>query len=207
MSKQMWLTPRIAYIALGLLLILSSSILVSRGKRLQDSDNPKDKIVELSSPSDAPVSVIGLKVSGKSREAGTKFDDDENWLSRLSLRISNKTNKTIVGIQMDLFFPETRATGNMMAFPFWFGSDPMVNPQAVSERKQLDIADAVDVPFTESSYSALKRFVERRHAMRDIHQVRLQINTIYFEDGSIWSYGAWVERDPSNPRRLIPIDR
>ncbi|MEO7969893.1 MAG: hypothetical protein ABI698_01235 [bacterium] len=207
MSQQTSLTPRVAYITIGLVLILCSSILVSSGKRLQDSDNPRDKIVELSSPSDAPVSVIGLKVSGKQREAGTKFDDDENWLSRLSLRISNKTNKPIVGIQMDLFFPETKATGNMMAFPFWFGSDPLVNPQAVTERKRLDIADAVDVPFTESSYLALKRFVERRHPMRDIHQVRLQINTIYFEDGSIWSYGSWVQRDRSNPRRLIPIDR
>jgi hypothetical protein len=207
MSRQISLRRRIVPIILGLVLSLASSILVSSGKLQQNSERPKDKTVEVLSPSDAHVSVIGLKVSGKSREVGTRFDDDEDWLGRLSLRIRNNTNKAIVGIQMDLFFPETKATGNMMAFPFWFGSDPMVNSQEATEPKRLDIANAVDVPFTESSYVGLKRFIERRHTIRDIHQVRLQIDTIYFEDGSIWSYGSWVRRDQSDPRRLIPIDR
>lgn len=195
-------TQNLAVIGFSLAIVCTIA-LSAKDRFSQQTGQVKNKVVEALYPPDAPVQVEELTVSGKFIKLGDKFEADESWLSHLSLKIKNKASKTVVRIKMDLFFPETKASGNMMAFPISFGQDPLAGSGSPT---RLTAGDATDISLSENEYARLKNFIERRHSVGSIHKVTLQINTIYFEDGTIWSYGSWVRRDPTNPSRLIPVE-
>lgn len=182
--------------------MVCTAALESISGRSQQTGSLKKKVVEALYPSDAPVQVDDLRVSGKSIKLGEKFDSDEEWLKHLSLKIKNKSNKSVVAVQIDLFFPETKASGNMMTFPLWVGQDPLSGSGSAA---RLTPDDSTDLSISSKEYAKLKNFIERRHSLSSIQRIIFQMNSIYFEDGTIWSYGSWVRRDPLNPSKLIPI--
>jgi hypothetical protein len=172
---------------------------------VQDTSRIKEKVIQKLYLEDSPVVVVDLKVSGKSHKLGDKFDDDENWLNHFSLRLKNVSPKPIIFIELYLDFPETKATGNVMAFPIRFG----INPRArvpFGEAKRLAPQETVDIALSQVDYSKLKTFLEQRHPIASINKASIRITEVYFADGAIWSNGSWVRPDPNNLNRLIPVD-
>jgi hypothetical protein len=195
-------TQKLTVIGSSLVMVCAMA-LSGTGRFSKEPGQAKEKVIEAPRPPDAPVQIDELKVSGKSIKVADKFEADESWLSHLSLKLKNKSSKTVVGIQMDLFFPETKATGNMMAFPLKFGQEPLAGS---GSPPRLTSGDTTEIALSQNEYAKLKNFIERRHSIGSINKVTVQVNTIYFEDGTIWSYGSWVRRDSANPLRLIPVE-
>jgi hypothetical protein len=202
MAKKHFATRRLTIIGSGLCIacLVGLSTIVGFGGKQTEK-----KIVDDLYPPDTPVVVAAVKVSGRSIKLGEGFDDDDDWLSHLSLKLKNVSDKTVVFVALDFDFPETKATGNVMAFPLQWGRNPRARVP-FGESKRMRPQESSDLALSQDEYQRLERFLVQRHSIGSIHRANIRITTIYFEDGSIWSNGSWVHPDPNNPNRLIPID-
>jgi hypothetical protein len=172
---------------------------------VQKKPNPKERVVEKLYAEDSPVVVADVTVSGKTHKLGERFDRDGDWLIDLSLNLKNVSEKPITFVGLDLDFPETKATGNIMAFPIRFGRNPRARGVG-GEPKRLAPDETVSVALSPSDNSDLKTFLEQRHSIASIHKAVVRITEVHFEDGAIWINGSWVRPDPNNLNRLIPVD-
>jgi len=171
----------------------------------QKTSGIKERVIEKLYLDDSPVVVADLKVSGKIVKFGDKFDEDKDWLRHLSIKVKNNFSKPITFVQLDLDFPETKATGNIMAFPIWFGRNPRARV-LFGEPKTLVPQETADIALSEDDYIKLTTFLEQRHPIESISKVSIRITEVVFEDGLIWLNGSWVRPDPSNPNKFIPAD-
>jgi hypothetical protein len=202
-TRKMWFST--FSLTLVCALVLGAGLSTLGGHLIQGASRAQDKVVEALYPPDTPVEVVNIKVMEKLLKLGDKFDGDEEWLHHLSLKLKNVSGKYIVFVGMYLDFPETKATGNVMAFPLSYGRNPRASV-SLSEPKRLAPGEITDVAFSEQDYTKLKSFVEQRHSMGSIHKAKLRITDIYFEDGTIWNNGSLMRPDPNNPHRLIPVN-
>lgn len=199
------LSRYIGVFAITLISIFVLVLLPNRGAvGIQREANANEKVIERQFFEEGSPVAIELTLGGKSLKFGEKFSDDEDWLSHLCIRLKNLHSTSLVFARLYLSFPETRATGNVMAFPLSFGRNPRA-PIDLGEPKRLAPEKTAEIRLSQEEYSHLKGFLERRHAMASITHSGLQIEEIQFVDGSIWINGSWMHQDPNNPNRLIPI--
>lgn len=194
------------FITLFAIALISVSVLVvslSRSVTSQEKTNTREKVIEkLFFEEGSPVSVE-LTFAGDSVKFGDKFTGSEDWLRHICISLENHYPKPIIFAELSFDFPQTQATGNIMAFPISFGRNPRARISS-AESKRLEPEGSAEIRLSEDDYSHLKMFLERRHPIASLTQARLRIDIIHFEDGAIWSDG-WMRPDPNIPNRLIPI--
>ncbi|HYG10614.1 MAG TPA: hypothetical protein VD835_11740 [Pyrinomonadaceae bacterium] len=151
-----------------------------------------------------PVRIIGLHMGGKEVKFAEKFTGDDNWLKGAKFRLKNITGKKIVFIELDVNFPETRATGAEMSYRINLGQIPNLNhpatPLSVSSGEELE-AD-----INEKRYAALTKLIQERHSLSDITKAHIQVGFVVFDDATAWSAGVFYRQDPYNPKRWVPIN-
>lgn len=145
-----------------------------------------------------------VKVGQNSRKFDESFDEDEDWLKRLSFNLENISGKPIVFLTVNVNFPETRSTGPMMSFPINFGQ----RPGSIHRQQKpllLKRKEVLEVQLSES-YENIVKFISERQPIGTIGKVELEIFFIVFEDGIAWNAGSFMKQDPDNPNRYTPIE-
>jgi len=60
--------------------------------------------------------VTEARIGDTKIEFGKSFRREKNWLKDLTVSFRNKMNKTIVSFNVEILFPETRASGRVIAY-------------------------------------------------------------------------------------------
>lgn len=143
-----------------------------------------------------------LKVRGSARKFGEAFGESGDWLEQISFKVGSVTNKKIVYMSINMFFPETRATGNIMVYPLTFGQLPgaKVNVNAPWELAPKGTEDVS----LEGKYPAISRFIGHRQDIALLGQIKLEVNFLVFDDGTGWMLGTFMVQDPNKPSLWVP---
>ncbi len=168
------------------------------------SSQKKERKIEKAFSSTPQVQISTVKSGKTVRKMGEKFEDDEDWLKKLSFQIQNTSSKSIIYLSLNLNFPETKSSGSMMSYPLNFGQRPNARFKTNNAPLLLKPGDTLQISVDES-YDELIRFVEERHARTNLHEVQIEIGFIIFEDNTAWSAGMFYKPDPENPGRYINI--
>jgi hypothetical protein len=164
----------------------------------QDNGIAHGKVIEKENFPNTPFEVIDLKATNKLVKFGEKFDDDENWLKKINFKLKNNSDKPIVYVLVYLHFPETEATGMGMTFQLQYGQRP--GAKTVTGKPILLIKGEVSgITLSDSDYGELKRFIESRQSLGSISKVVINIPTVYFADGTVWSGGVLYRPDATAP--------
>lgn len=137
-----------------------------------------------------------------------RFSADSDWLKGLKVRIKNNSGKDISYISLDLEFPETLATGNVMIFSFSYGPQPIRKAEqyeTIKGQKPVPAGGNVEMVLDDSMFGQLKKFLESRQALDSLARVKIRISMIYFTDDTAWGTGSFLTRDPNDPRRWNPV--
>ncbi|HEX8565775.1 MAG TPA: hypothetical protein VF648_08895 [Pyrinomonadaceae bacterium] len=170
----------------------------------QENSQEQEKIVKLAYSHKPIIKISELKVSGKARKFDESFSEDGDWLRDFSFKLENKSGKRIVYLQVNVNFPETRATGNMMSFPIVFGQFPDIDNQSKHPPLLLNQDNALEVSLNKE-YDKLAKFINARSPIEFMRKVELEIGFVVFDDKTAWS-GSYLRQDPNNPRRYIGIE-
>lgn len=170
----------------------------------KESSN-SDKIIEQAFTINPQVKVLQIKDGDKTLKFNESFEGDEIWLKNLSFQLENISKKPITVLQININFPETKASGNLMSYPIVIGRMPVPDlpvkkaPLLLKEKETLEIS-------TKEDYDRIVKFIERRQPFSTITKVQFEIGFIVFEDNTSWAAGQFSRQDPNNPRRWIPIE-
>ena len=147
-----------------------------------------------------------LRIGSEPREFGEEFDETDDWTRRLSFEIDSIAAKPITFVQINLKFPDTLSTGNIMVYTLGVGNRPGASQVASENPLYLKPGDKMKIDVA-NDYSQLEKFIRVRHSMKDIRKVELEVGFIGFEDGTAWAAGDFLRPDPNNPRRYINVGR
>lgn len=152
-----------------------------------------------------PIEVLNVKNKQTSWQLGETFVQKSDWLKDFSIVFKNNSAKSISYLKIDLDFPETKTTGNIMAYPLSYGSNSAIS---VKNEKDTPIksGENVELILTETNFEALKKFIETRHPLDSLTKMDIRIVFILFDDGTAWSSGSFMRPDPNNPKKFIPIE-
>jgi hypothetical protein len=153
---------------------------------------------------------ITVEYRGQPVKVNEVFDGDADWLKNLTLKLKNRSAKTITYVVLNLVFPETAANldGRVGMHQIFRGIDPdrkLLGPElrlAPGEstlirldREHRDIWSLVEV--------GAKLRIE------DISRMIVDLHTVLFDDGTLFSAGSMYRRnpDPNDPHKWIAIDK
>jgi hypothetical protein len=148
-----------------------------------------------------PIENLGITRGGQLAKLSEEFDNGDDWLKGVSIRVRNKSDRTIVYLQTGLAFFETQPSGSMMLFDaLRYGRRPWVADDANKSALQLKPGAAIDLPITDQTYNSLKNFLARENwNISDLHRATLRLTMVIFDDGTAWSLGSFRCPDPNRP--------
>jgi hypothetical protein len=162
----------------------------------------KERVVKKAFTRIEVVEFSEIKVSQKDVEPGKGFEEDDEWLNKVFVKVRNISKKPIVFLEVGFDFPETKATGSEMSYRVAFGQKPRSRfPQNHDPISMLP-GDSLEIPL-DKDYTKLKSFVERRHRITDIHQLELSVVFVIFADKTGWAAGNFYRQDPNDPDHFI----
>ena len=162
------------------------------------------KTVTVARTANSQLEFSDLKVGLQNRNSGEGFDSDPEWVKDLSFNLKNSSDKSIVYLKVNINFPETRSTGNLMSYGINFGARPGLQskfntPLSLKPGETLEIA-------LDKEKEKLYKFLSGRQPIESIKKVELEIGYIIFEDKTAWTAGTFLRQDPANPSRYNPVD-
>lgn len=170
--------------------------------------NPQNrkKVEKVLGPPNEPLEVSEPKLQGTPIALGRRFDStDVDWIKNLTFKIKNRSNKPITFIHLDVIFPETRATGPVLVHQLFLGqredmTSTLVNnlPFELMPGKQEHVS-------LEPAYARIKRLIEHKSKVENIHDVEIEVYEVMFADGTLWSGGIVWKRNPdiSSPHKWV----
>jgi len=163
-------------------------------------------VVKHFAPRHEPIEVTGLKIKGRAVKLGEVVKDEPDWLRHLVLEVKNRSDKPIALLQIDLDFPETRATGSVMMHQLFIGWDPDFRSTSGNQPLGLKPGESVHIPLG-PEYAGIKRLIElRQPSVENINHVVVRLGEVRFEDGTRYSGGRVFKRggDENGRPKWIP---
>jgi hypothetical protein len=151
------------------------------------------------------IKITEAHIGGRPQKFNEEFKDDSDWLQRTAIKLENVSGKPIVFLQILVWFPETDQTGSMMAYPVTLGQRRGLKRIPISNRFVFMPAETLNLSIG-SHFGAMSRYLAERQSIESLNRVRLEVNSIEFEDGIIWSAGTFYRPDPKNPSRYIEVE-
>ena len=175
----------------------------ARGPRPQKAGK---SVLKHFAPKHEPIEVTELKIKDKAFKLGEVIKDDPNWLEYLAFEVKNKSDKPITLLQINLDFPETKATGSIMMHQLFIGRDPDFRSTHNNQPLSLKPNESVTV-YVGPEYADIKRLIElRQPPVENISEIVIRLGEVRFEDGTRYSGGRVFKRNPdeNNPREWVP---
>jgi hypothetical protein len=209
MKKPTITFSRLNYVTCALFLIflaLGVNAWSSANKSSAEQENTEHKVIKHLSYPNQPVDISKIKVKGKAIKLNEKIGENgDDWLNDLSIEATNISDKTITYIEMNLDFPETKTSGNMMTFPLKYGQNPRA-AIVTGQPESLPPNQTTTFNLSGQILTSLKDFIGRRHSLSNLKKVTIHLNQVSFEDGTIWTGGSFFRVDPNNPKRYIRLE-
>jgi hypothetical protein len=154
-----------------------------------------------------PIELADIRTQRQTVRAGEAFEEGEEWLKHLGFKLTNKWDKAITYIVLNVDFPETEKTGSMMMYSLYLGQQPDVAATLTNPPLRLEPTESLEVSLA-PEYEQLKKFIESRQApLGDISEISIWLDQVMFEDGTIYAGGSIFQRnpDPDSPRKWVPL--
>ena len=170
----------------------------------QTKNKDEKKVTKRFAPNE-PIEIVNLGNSQKSFRLDEKIKQDKDWLKDFTIEVKNKSDKAISYMRIELDFPETASSGNIIAFPISYGVRPSLRVRD-EKTEMVESGKNIKLTLNEKQFGTLKSFIEKRQSLDNISEISIRIVFVLFDDGTGWSAGTFVRPDPTNPKRFIPID-
>jgi hypothetical protein len=161
-----------------------------------------------------PIQAMGFRVSGRLVKPGTDFQaDDEEWLKTSSVIVRNDSSRKIMGIWINLFFPEVGNDSGMV------GDQVQIGNRASSEQNtkqgtrlhdndypsfSLLPGKTYEIPLG-TNYEGASALRSRISAGAIPTRCVVRFAAVYFTDGSKWAPGYFARPDLDHPGKFVVI--
>lgn len=149
-----------------------------------------------------PIEIKRINVKGKRVELQRGFLGDENWLEGFAFEITNTSSQAIRYVDAALVFPQDDrglpqrpATEVLRYGTFPRASEPLLD----SQQNEAVLAPGQSTVLTVKDYPGMLQLLEWAGHPKNITSVTIRLGRVLFADGTMFSSGEILRRDPKNP--------
>jgi hypothetical protein len=199
---------RVAIVLLLTAVVLLPGASFSPGAAIQEQDRVVNKLRRIP----LPVKIKVVKTKKGDVGLGQKFPGDDDWFKQLSISIENISGKTIIYIGGGFLFPNQALQPGEQASPplyhdFMYGRHPLAPEGALPPDAGISIkpGEVFNLTLSDDEFSSVKGKLKRLGYPASIKEISVNIEEIYFDDGTAWSGGGWYKRDPDSPGKYKEV--
>lgn len=162
----------------------------------------KERIIKKVSNFAEPVEIVEIQVGGQPVSLLGRFASDKDWLKTLTLKVKNVSGQSITYVEIGITIPKFGLMEYPFSVPLKYGQEPP-QPGEISNAptpKPIAPGHTVKLSLADSMYDRLTNYLSEKQA-EDVESIELSDSLIYFVDGTAWTHGRILDRDPDNPRR------
>lgn len=173
-----------------------------------------EKSLAIRRNADEPLELVDIKISEqsvkdkikvKSRHGDegrqgldtVKFQDKNDWLKRMRIRLRNVSGQTIVGFQAYLYL---KPPGSEALFGASFKGHKQL------EHTLLEPGAEIEIMLDQESFARTLVRLKQDGWDADSAEVTFSVGIVGFGDGLQWHKGRKLRVDPDNPNRHIPVE-
>jgi hypothetical protein len=214
---------RYLYVPCALLALLS-------GAAAQSGSTAALRTVQLAPAFPDPVKIVKVLVDGvevktglqayPTDKPGVPFQAGDDWLNHLTVVLKNVSSKKVVNADIRVFFldlgngtPQHPLVGDgnqigerpkharYSTIQGGWQNDPARNPILIGPGQEFSLP-AIDP----ERFDEVKQIIETRQPLSSMTSIRLDVATVYFEDGTKWG-GGYFRPDYSAPGKYVHISQ
>ena len=166
-----------------------------------------------------PVELVAMDVAGKAHAFApgrpgqflASFETGEDWLRQFAFRIRNKSDKAITHVTLRAAVGTGEEGDIPLGIDALYGREldesaytwraPRGEPRRLAPGATDEVRLAADEYEKIVSFAATKK-----QTPADFRKVRLDLNEVYFEDGTVWAMGRSYRIDPNDSRKWTALD-
>jgi hypothetical protein len=152
------------------------------------------------------IGLTAVKVNGERVFAKKPFLADDEWLKGLVVSVKNRSDKRILFVSVQLQFPRPIGSQETLSiFDISYGAWALQTRPPTNEERLTGIApgETMEIRMSEQRYNSLRQFLNETLYPSSIDKVDLRINSVIFEDDTMWTRGTEARRDPSDPTSWV----
>lgn len=126
-----------------------------------------------------------------------------DWIGNLQFRVENVSSKNILYFRIGLVVDTRQPNPSRVEFPVVFGVPLWIDLSGkvkASDRKVLLRPSESTVVSVSPNDARILGAAVKKYRTDDISILKIEIQSVHFDDFSGWSYGHEYQRDPENPR-------
>lgn len=194
------------------LLLAAAVLLPGASFNLGAAVQEQDRVVNRLRRIPLPVNIKAVKTKKGDVGLGQKFPGDDDWFRQLSISVQNTSGKTIVYIGGGFLFPNQELQPGEQAPPplyhrFMYGHHPLAPEGAQPPDAAVGIkpGGAFNLTLPGDEFLSVKQKLRGLGYPAGIKEISVNIEEIYFDDGTAWSGGSWYQRDPDSPEKYKKV--
>ena len=156
-----------------------------------------------------PVKLTKIKVKGAVVELDKDFLAEDDWLNGLTISVKNTSGKAIVFISISIRLIRPATQNTVQQQPSYrhelkYGIEPS-SQSLPNEPKPIKPGEIVDIVLSAEDYDNIRMILKQLDYSAGVRQAQVVINTIIFDDDTMWKGGGILRRDRNNPKKWNPI--
>jgi hypothetical protein len=178
------------------------------------SQQTRERVIEKAFQPNEPMDLEDVQVRGalngrESVKIGTKFHGDEDWLKGLTVRLKNKSGKSIVYAEVYVYVPTSETEDKPIRLSLRYGVIPLSPSDTITlgQSKSISHGASVTLALSDDEYDQAKGILREKNAKVDFTRTEMRIGMVVFDDDSAWKNGREIRRDPSNPLRWSVLEK
>lgn len=191
-------------IAVTLLTAVCATLLFPRTMHAISPPQRQRLIGRLPIERNEPITIRRVQAKGQNVRSNQKFSSEDDWLKGLTVSIGNKSEKAIVFAAIQLQFRRPQGSREPKAIEsIEYGNNELLTRQLTANDLSCAITPGqfVDIKLTDERFDALTPGLAEIGYTNSGEIVDLRIDSVIFEDGTMWRAGSQFERDSLNPGR------
>jgi hypothetical protein len=147
------------------------------------SQQKRERVIEKPFQPNEPMDLEDVQVRGtlnvkESIKVGTKFHGDEDWLKGLTVKLKNKSGKSIVYAEVFVYVPTSETEDKPIRLSLRYGTFPVFETDTSS---QLILpAGSITLALADDEYDQAKGLLREKNASLNFNRVEMRIGMVIF---------------------------
>jgi hypothetical protein len=156
-----------------------------------------------------PVKLTRIKSKGVVVDLDKAFPGEDDWLNGLTISVKNSSDKAIIFLSVSVRLLRPGAEDSAQRQPSYrheliYGRDPS-SPASADQPKSIKPGETVEMVLSAEDYDSIRAILKQLNYPASVKQAQVVLNTVIFDDDTMWKGGGILRRDPNDRQKWKPI--
>ena len=192
-------------LSLGAIVLFASFLFVANA-----TQQSKERLIRrINVERNEPIAITETTVNGRTVSFGEKFVADDDWMKGLIISVKNTSDKLILFVSLGLRFPRPPNSQDKISVTDVSTENRalLIRPPTGDERL-VGIAPGktIELQLSADEFHNIQRFLTDTGYPSSIEKVDVTIDSVIFDNDTMWGGGSYFRRNPNDPSSWINIE-